>query len=252
MKPASSLTTAVIALSASLIVLSSARAHEHAEPGHAAPTVATDPSPTAPVALPALRASWRVHFEGRDGVARAQTWQLRRGVDRLVWSKGEALDEVWTRSPSGVALERVMHPQRHVIEYTPGELRTLGIAVEWRELGTLFAERDLRALTRVQDKRLPMGLVRYRGALAGEQVDLVWDTRALLPVKLAHTGSNGRVRYALEGVAMGAVADGPADVRAAGYTRIDAADFGDMEHDPVVRLAQVQDERRGWRRAHRH
>ncbi len=37
---------------------------------------------------------------------------------------------------------------------------------------------------------------------------------------------------------------------AQGYARIDAADFGDMEYDPVVRKAEALDVRAGWRQAH--
>ena len=40
--------------------------------------------------------------------------------------------------------------------------------------------------------------------------------------------------------------------RSADYLRIDAADFGDMEYDPVVRKAEAIDIRAGWRSAHAH
>ncbi|WP_309624744.1 hypothetical protein [Methylibium sp.] len=41
-------------------------------------------------------------------------------------------------------------------------------------------------------------------------------------------------------------------MRAADYLRIDAADFGDMEYDPIVRKAEAMDVKAGWRVAHRH
>ncbi|GAP34226.1 hypothetical protein ISF6_4005 [Piscinibacter sakaiensis] len=40
--------------------------------------------------------------------------------------------------------------------------------------------------------------------------------------------------------------------RSADYLRLDAADFGDMDYDPVVRKAEALDIRLGWRTAHHH
>jgi hypothetical protein len=215
----------------------------------------SDPAATWPAQapLPALSARWLVRFEPHGAKAQEQTWELHRSADRIVWSRSHALDEVWQRDASGISLRRVMHPQRHVIEYTAGELRTLGVEKDWRELGMLFAERDLAALKPV-GTRARGGPQRLRGTVAGEQVDLLWDAHARLPVVLVQTSPRGRVRY--ERVAVEPGADTAhawsGDARSADYTRIDAADFGDMERHPVVRIAMALDERLGWRRAHRH
>jgi hypothetical protein len=40
--------------------------------------------------------------------------------------------------------------------------------------------------------------------------------------------------------------------RSADYLRLDAADFGDMDKDPVVRKSEALDIRLGWRTAHHH
>lgn len=98
------------------------------------------------------------------------------------------------------------------------------------------------------------GLQRLRGKVAGEQVELLWDAQARLPVTLVQTSARGRVRFERIAVEPGvqAAQAWTGEARAADYTRIDAADFGDMEHDTVVRIAMAFDERLGWRRAHRH
>jgi hypothetical protein len=41
-------------------------------------------------------------------------------------------------------------------------------------------------------------------------------------------------------------------VKSAHYLHIDAADFGDMDYDPVVRKAEALDTRLGWRASHKH
>jgi hypothetical protein len=202
---------------------------------------------------PELSARWRVRFEPRGARAQEQTWALHRGRDRIVWSKGMGLDEVWQRDASGISLRRVMHPQRHVIEYTAGELRTLGVEKGWHDLGELYSERDLAALELV-GVRTRDGLQRLHGTVAGEQIDLLWDPQARLPVTLVQTTALGRVRFERLAVELGADAaqSWSGDARAADYTRIDAADFGDMEGEPVVRMAMAFDHKLGWRRAHRH
>jgi len=38
----------------------------------------------------------------------------------------------------------------------------------------------------------------------------------------------------------------------ANYWHQDAADFGDMDYDPVVRKSEALDMRLGWRASHKH
>lgn len=228
---------------------------EHAQADrakHAGATATTPATTSERESASELRASWRVRFEPRGGKAQEQTWHLHRGADRSVWSKG-SVDEVWRRGASGISLERVMHAQRHVIDYTAGELRTLGVERDWDDLGTLFSERDLAAL-KPAGPRARDGRQRLRGTVAGEQVELLWDARARLPAALVQTNARGRVRFERIDVVVGADAARAwrGEASAADYARIDAADFGDMEGDPVVRIAMAFDQRLGWRRAHGH
>jgi hypothetical protein len=41
-------------------------------------------------------------------------------------------------------------------------------------------------------------------------------------------------------------------VKSAHYLHLDAADFGDMDYDPVVRKSEALDMRLGWRASHKH
>lgn len=100
-----------------------ARAHDARSIGAAAAPVDHAPAPE-------LSAQWRVRFEPRGALLRTpaqeQVWRLHRGSERIVWSKGGGVDEVWLRGPSGLSFQRVMHPQRHVIDYTRGRAAHAG------------------------------------------------------------------------------------------------------------------------------
>ena len=206
----------------------------------------------APKALVDLSASFKVNFQPKSGRGQSQTWSLVRRGAEIVWSKGDTLDEIWRLEASGIALQRVMHDERHVIEYSAGELRTLGVAVDWRELASLLGEHDLASLSSVRLARLPAGQTLYRGRLAGDQVEVLWDDVACLPIRMIREGSKGRVQMVRQAVEWGGAAANDATRRASDYARLDAADFGDMEYNPVVRRVMAQEERLGWRRAHSH
>lgn len=112
--------------------------------------------------------------------------------DTVVLSRGDTA-EVWRRDARGeVTLERVFHADRAVVHYTAGELRALGVQVDWVRLQA----------------------VGKQGA----------------PVNM----------------------QGPPWRDVAVYRQLDAADFGDMPKDPVVRKASRLDVRAGWRVEHGH
>lgn len=197
-----------------------------------------------------LAARFRVSLTPRGGTVRVQHWQLRRSRAEISWIKGDGLEEIWRRDSSGIRLLRVLRPDHHLIDYPAGELRALQVVLDWQELGSLFAESDLPLLRRESAAR-PGQPVRWAGRIGTEQVDLLWDAAARLPLRLARRGQAGQVlfeRTALHGVA-------PADWPVAGagtedFQRLDAADFGDMAHNPVVQKAQAFDQRAGWRQRH--
>lgn len=219
---------------------------DQAQPPAAATTLA-DPPPIA--------ARYRVTLALRGQPAQVQQWQLLRQANEICWTKGQALAEIWRRDSSGIRLERVLPEDKHLIDYSAGELRALQVVVDWHGLGTLLAETDLARLQPVRGTaaRRPGLPVDYRGQLAGDAVALRWDPVARLPLRLQRSSPAGRVLF--ERLALHAVA--PADwprpgAGSADYQRLDAADFGDMDDNPVVRRAQARDVLAGWRQAQRH
>ena len=216
---------------------------------------------TDQAAVPDIAARFRVTLTPRGGRAQVQQWWLNRSTHEIGWIKGPNTEEVWRRDSSGIRLERVMRADRHVIDYSAGEFRTLEVALDWRELGSLFAEHDLDLLTAIKPSSTPIQPIQptqptqpiqhYQGRINGERVDLLWDARAHLPLRLDRQGKAGRVLYERVAMHRSVPTDWPrAGATTDNFQRLDAADFGDMEYNPVVRRAQARDERAGWRNTH--
>ena len=201
--------------------------------------------------LPALAAQFRVTLTRPGQAAQQQTWQLTRGDALVTWLKGPGTEELWRRDSSGIRLERLMRSDRHVIDYSAGELRALEVAVDWAALATLFPAAQLALLKPRPAPAAPAKTQHWVGRIGSEQVDLLWDPVAQLPLRLARSSRSGRVLFERTAVLASAPASWPQP--GAGiddFQRLDAADFGDMIYNPVVRKAHALDERAGWRRPH--
>ena len=199
---------------------------------------------------PALAAQFQVTLARPGRPPQQQTWQLSRSGALITWHKGPATEELWHRDRSGIRLERVLRSERHVITYSAGELRTLEVAVDWATLGSLFPATNL-ALLKPQAPLRASQPQHWAGRIGAEQVDLLWDPVALLPIRLARKGRNGRVLFKRVALHASAPADWPrAGAGTEDFQRLDAADFGDMDYNPVVRRARAEDERAGWRQPH--
>jgi hypothetical protein len=188
------------------------------------PAQAKDPEP--------LVARYRVSIVGLSpndsGAVREQEWIFIRQADRVAINKGET-EEVWRRQPNGaVSLQRVLHAQQRVIDYSAGELAALGVQVEWSALEQLSIAADGIAAERDATTQLPVRWTQRLGLRAAARFELI-DWQRGTPTARSLSGE-----------------------RSAGYLHIDAADFGDMPYDPAVRAAEAMDVRAGWRQVHRH
>ncbi len=242
--------------------------HAHAPAGSAsaAPAALPDtpacasavPGADAP-AWPAVQAAFDVSVSHADGKPpAAQRWQLWRGADLIVLRKGQ-IEDRWQREANGaVSLARVFHDERRVVDYTAGELVTLGIAVDWLALGRFVGGAEFAALGCANGQQAADDSAegrRYEGRLPdGRQVSLRWNEARQLPSSLERRSEDGRrVRYELVANERLSAdeAEAPAGVPL-DYLRIDAADFGDMPYDPFVRKVEAFDVRAGWRAPHGH
>jgi hypothetical protein len=182
-------------------------------------------------------------------------WTFIRDAQQIALLKG-AIDEAWHRDEQGrVRFERVFHDDQQAVDYSTGELTTLDVRVDWAALSTFIDSRELLSLKLVSIRgRGADERVHLRGAAGGETLTVEWMPALQLPARITRTGKDGAVtRIELRQHFLVAPASWPIPgVRSASYLRFDAADFGDMDYETVVKKSEALDIRLGWRTAHKH
>lgn len=183
------------------------------------------------------------------------TWYFYRDAQRVALLKG-SVDEVWFRdSQQRISFERVFHDDQRVVDYSTGELATLGVFVDWTALSTFVDPSELTQLKVVsRHGQGPQAQVRLRGQVGRERLTVDWLPALQLPHRLTREVKGGpAVRMELQASAPTPPASWPQpNARSAPYLHSDAADFGDMGYDPVVRKSEALDLRLGWRALHKH
>ncbi len=184
------------------------------------------------VGFPSVTARYRVNVDtgwnAPDSPRQVQEWVFVREPGRVAVNKGDT-EEIWQRLPhGGVTLQRVLHRQQRVIDYSAGELAALHVEVDWAALARLASPEPAASTEWNDTLQLPTHITqRINGHTQVRIALLDWATTA--PAGWVLPGS-----------------------RSADYPHIDAADFGDMAYDPAVRAAEALDVQAGWRQhAHR-
>lgn len=215
--------------------------------------------------LPAdLRAVYRLRWKASDGrLVGEQEWRFERRADVVAVRKGD-IEDHWHRDARGsVSLVRLFHRDRRAVDYSAGELRTLGIAADWGALQRLVPPDGLRLeqVFRGADDGPPAApgaaatafaedcRMRFGGARGLESWQVDWLPATQLPSSVVRLTATDRYEIALVSVES---AGGEAPAVPADMERLDAADFGDMPNDPFVRRAEARDVRAGWRPSHGH
>ena len=228
----------------------------HVVEAQAGPQAALNGAPLAPVA-----ARYQVTVSRRDPSSKklrsvSEPWYFQRSPQHITLIRGD-IEEHWLRDERGtIRFERVFHADQRVVDYTAGELATLGIDVSWDALATFIDARELALLKPAGELRGSHGLrepQRFSGKSAGRSVDVEWSTRAGLPARLTRVAPTGRVQFELQEWHASAPPSWPvAGRRSADYLHVDSADFGDMAYDAFVRKAETFDVLAGWRKPHAH
>jgi hypothetical protein len=172
---------------------------------------------------------------------RNQVWTFYRDARQVALLKGD-IEEIWQRDDAGrIRFERVFHVDQQVVDYSPGELATLNVMPDWAALSCFVDPRDLAAASG------PQGAAR-------ERLQIEWSTRINLPARFerrARDGTTTRIRLIASFPTPPAAWPAPG-ARSGDYRHLDAADFGDMDYEPVVRKSETLDVRAGWRAPHLH
>ena len=184
---------------------------------------------------PPLTATFETLVRARGAVER-ERWTLTREAGRVAYKFGSASDQrvdVWSRGPRELRLLRVFPHDKTSVEYSEGQLRALGSFRSWQQLTSLLpqapAQLGLKATGTGSWQQHTT--LRFEGELEGAHVSVEWLEAEQLPVVLTRKSARGERAITLQKLSAGGAAIAP---DAALYRRIDAADLGDLEHDPFV------------------
>ena len=186
---------------------------------------------------------------------KTHTWYFYRDAQRIALLKGN-VDEIWYRDgQQRISFERVFHEDERVVDYSTGELQTLRVIVHWAELSSFVHPDELRQL-KLNSKHGAGNatLLHLSGVVGQERLAVDWLPALQLPKRITRQDKSGfKVRMELVESAEPAPHPWPRPgAKSADYLHLDAADFGDMGYDPVVRKSEALDVRLGWRAAHAH
>lgn len=129
-----------------------------------------------------------------------------------------------------VALEQWFHEHRAVLESTSGDLHAAGVERKWNALAEII---DVELLQKLDGKgtKTVAGYKaeRFRGKVGEISWEVWWIPELRLPGKIVQTKGKTRTETSLKVAEQGSLPQSANDFR-----RIDYADLGDLESDPLV------------------
>jgi hypothetical protein len=205
--------------------------------------LAAEPSAQHSVAAaaPALAARYELRIGNHT-----TDWYLIRTATRVeTFNAGSHQGEIWERGANGaIEHRRVFVSERKIVEYSAGELRARGAVPQWSKLTSLVTPEGIAGLRQTGEETLQgqRGQV-FEGMLDGASTRLWWLPEAQLPARLERSEDARQVRLDLRELQQRPPARWPRldEASLAGFSLIDAADFGDMEGDPFVHQVMIQD-----------
>ena len=193
--------------------------------------------------------------KGQAPNTQQHTWYFYRDAHQVALLKGN-VDEVWYRdAQQRISFERVFHDDARVVDYSTGELATLHVNVDWAALCRLVHPAELAQLKRVSKQGRGLDTQWHlRGWVGKQRLDVDWLPALDLPKRVTRRVPGvSTVRLQLVATAQAPQPHWPVvGEKAAHYLHLDAADFGDMDGEPVVRKSEALDMRLGWRASHAH
>jgi hypothetical protein len=228
----------------------------HSQEVVASPTVMVKTSTeVAPIAARYVVIIERTSAGKQKDKPQIHTWYFYRDAERVALLKGN-VDEVWYRDENDrISFERVFHDDARVVDYSNGELATLQVNADWTALSRFVDPAELARLKLLSKQGKGLDAKWYlRGRVGKEELDVVWLPALELPQRLTrHVAGVSNVHIQLVTTSKRPQPDWPVvGDKSANYLHLDAADFGDMEYDPVVRKSEALDMRLGWRALHNH
>lgn len=204
----------------------------HAHEPAATPSAAV--AATTTTALPSLAARYQFQVGKRKS-----DWYLIRSANRIViydGASGQA--KLWEKDARGeIEFSRIFTADRRLVEYAPGEVKARGAVPDWNALASIVGSRDLAGLRKIGERKLlGRNTSILTGTVAGARLQVWWLAPERLPAMLQHGQGSKAVRLVLRELRERPAGDWnwAEPETLAAYSRLDAADLGDMEYDPFV------------------
>jgi hypothetical protein len=189
--------------------------------------------------LPALAVEYEttvIASDDADQVPQTYRWRFYRAVNRVETHKlQDNSGEIWSRFADGsLSYQRVFHAQQEIIDYVPGDLKAIGISIDWLALSTLLEPGELENL--VSDSReefLGRPAVHYKNSDLDQPVEIIWLEQEQLPALIQRT-EQGRT-FISRIIAISALHQAPwLPPDSSDYRLTDFADLGDKENDVFI------------------
>jgi hypothetical protein len=155
-----------------------------------------------------------------------------------VQDKASSTVERWERDPSGkIFYSRIFLDARKVIEFQPADFASAGVTDNWEAIREILPIASLQALTaRGHGRTLGVRTDLYRGNVDGAKVSVAWIADVGLPAQVERKGATAPSRLQLTSLERGDAASASlvSNDQLDSFERIDFADLGDREGDPVI------------------
>lgn len=195
--------------------------------------------------LSALAAEYVTTVSPHDGhdqepTPSPQQWRFWRDTQFIeTLNLADQSGDNWSKATDGtVTYQRLFHEQKQLVDYLPGDLKAIGIAVDWTALATLIKP-SLIAGLKADDRVEVLGhsAIHYQSTDPEKPFELLWLEQEQLPALIKFTEHGHTVSTELTALYPLAQSPWPYQ-RAAAYKSTDFSDLGDKENDPFVKSIQ--------------
>lgn len=179
-----------------------------------------------------VQADYRTQFSPAKQKRISEVWRFTRSGRKVLHERSDRID-IWTRlGESEIALEQVHLAEKVIIEFTAGELKAQGRDLGWNSYAqmidtNLLSKLKFKGTKKVRGEKA----LRYKGELDGAVWEVLWLSHRDVPALIKRTDSKGEMKTELVTVPGTDPTIAPA---LSEFRRIDYADLGDMESDPLV------------------
>lgn len=188
-----------------------------------------------------LTATFKTSVHNTTGSEQSFIWKLIRSANKIeVLREDTAQSEIWSRTSNDLwYYEKAFHEDRTVVQYSPVDLKTLGIQPQWLNAATAINPKILQALSPGHAGKNFFGFLstKYTGPVGHTDYTVIWLKDVALPAQIIQVNEEHKIKTQLLNIEPLSQFNTPF-TNLISYRLIDYSDLGDMERDPFVKKIQ--------------